>query len=231
MTRTTNARIAGVTFLVYIAAGITSMVLYARATEGEGVAAQLATIAQHETDVRVTILLNLLMNLSALVLGVTLYAITREQDRDLSMLAMTCRVAEGIAGMDVSGTLGLLWLASATDATALDAGSSSALAAFFLKMAKTMGASATFFAIGSTLFSWLFLRSRMIPVALAWLGVFASILLVVLLPLQLAGLVGGPITSVMWLPMLVFEVALALWLIVKGANGAAQRQPDLAPTR
>ena len=38
MTRTTNARIAGVTFLVYIAAGITSMVLYARATEGEGVA-------------------------------------------------------------------------------------------------------------------------------------------------------------------------------------------------
>ena len=32
MTRATNARIAGVTFLVYIAASITSMVLFARAT-------------------------------------------------------------------------------------------------------------------------------------------------------------------------------------------------------
>jgi len=34
MTRTTNARIAGFTFLVYIAAGITSMVLFTRASRG-----------------------------------------------------------------------------------------------------------------------------------------------------------------------------------------------------
>ncbi len=224
MTLRTNARIAGVTFLVYIAAGLASMALFARATRGEGVAAQLATIAQHATDVRLTILLNLVMNLCALVLAVTLYAITREQDRDLAMLGLTCRLAEGIAGMDVSGTLGLLWLATATDATALDAGAASTLGAHFLKMGKTMGASATFFAVGSTLFSWLFLRGRMIPVALAWLGVLASILLVVCLPLQLAGFLGGPVTSFMWLPMLVFEVALALWLIVKGV-APVQRQP------
>jgi hypothetical protein len=36
MTRTTNARIAGFTFLVYIAASITGMLLFARATSGEG---------------------------------------------------------------------------------------------------------------------------------------------------------------------------------------------------
>lgn len=216
MTRATNARLAGVTFLVYIAAGITSMVLYARATHGDGVAAQLATIAQHATDLRLTILLTLLMNLSALVLAVTLYAITRDQDPDLARLGLACRAAEGIAGMDVSGTLGLLWLATTADAAALDAGGASALGGFLLKMQGTMGASATFFAVGSTLFSWLLLRGRMIPVPLAWLGVLASVLLVVLCPLQLAGLLGGPVTSYMWLPMLVFEVALALWLIGKG---------------
>jgi hypothetical protein len=225
MTRTTNAKIAGVTFLVYIAAGIASMILFARATSGEGVAAQLATIARHATDVRLTILLSLLMNLSALVLGVTLYAITREQDRDLAMLALTCRLAEGISGMDVSGTLGLLWLAAGSDATALDAGAASTLGAFFLKMARTMGAGATFFAVGSLLFSWLLLRGRMVPVAIAWLGVLASILLVVCLPLQLAGLLGGPMTSLMWLPMLLFEVPLGLWLIVKGVPAPASRQP------
>jgi hypothetical protein len=217
MTRATNARIAGFTFLIYIAAGITSMMLTARATTGSGVAAQLATIAQHATDVRLTILLTLVMNLSALVLGVTLYAITREQDRDLALLGMTCRVAEGIAGMDVSGTLGLLWLATATDAPALAGSGASALGAFFLKMGQTMGASATFFAIGSTFFSWLLLRGRMIPVPLAWLGVVASVLLVVCCPLVLAGLLGGPVTTYMWLPMLLFEVVLALWLILKGA--------------
>jgi hypothetical protein len=37
VTRTTNARIAGFTFLVYIAARITSMVRFAGATAGDGV--------------------------------------------------------------------------------------------------------------------------------------------------------------------------------------------------
>lgn len=86
------------------------------------------------------------------------------------------------------------------------------------------GESAIYFAVGSLLFSWLLLRGRMIPVALAWLGVLASVLLVVILPLQLAGLFGGSmswstsITWLVWLPMLVFEVTLALWLIIKGVN-------------
>ena len=35
MTRTTNARIAGFTFLIYIAATITSMILFARAIRGQ----------------------------------------------------------------------------------------------------------------------------------------------------------------------------------------------------
>jgi len=228
MTRSTNARIAGVTFLVYIAAGLTGLRLWSRATSGEGVAAQIAGIAQHATDVRLTILLTLLGNLSALVLAVTLYAITRDQDSDLAMLGMTCRLAEGITGMDVSRTLGLLWLATATDAAALDAGATSALGAYFLKMEGSFGASATLFAVGSTLFSWLLLRGRMVPSALAWLGVLASILLVVCLPLQLAGLLRGPINQFIWLPMLLFEVPLALWLIIKGV--AVPAMPTRART-
>ena len=218
----------GFTFLIYIAAGITSMVLFAGATTGDGIAAQLASIGRHATDLRLTILLNLVMNLCALVLAVTLYAITRQQDRELALLAGTCRVAEGIAGMDVSGTLGLLWLATGTGGTALDAGAGSALGAFLLKTQQTMGASATLFAVGSTIFSWLLLRGRMIPAPLAWLGVVASILLVACCPLVLAGLLRGQVTSLMWLPMLLFEVVLALWLIVRGTGVEGSAAVDTA---
>jgi hypothetical protein len=223
MTRTTNARIAGVTFLVYIAVGISSMVLFSQAAGGEDIAARLASIAQNATEVRITILLGLLMSFSALVLGVTLYAITREQDPDLAMLAMTCRFAEGIIGAGLLTTLGLLWLATATGVHAPDTGAAHALATLFLKMG-AWDPSAVFFAVGSTLFSWLLLRGRLVPVALAWLGVVASVLLVVVLPLQLAGLLGGPsnwlgmITWLIWMPMLVFELVLALWLIIKGVT-------------
>ncbi|MBW8879541.1 MAG: DUF4386 family protein, partial [Acidobacteria bacterium] len=89
---------------------------------------------------------------------------------------------------------------------------------------------AIFFAVGSTLFSWLLLRGRMIPVALAWLGVLASALLVVILPLQRAGLLGGltswssSVTWLIWLPALVYEVALALWLLIKGVAAPAPKQ-------
>jgi hypothetical protein len=88
MTRTTNARAAGVTFLVYIGAGLAGMALMGRATSGEGMASKLASLAQHGTDLRVYILLGLVMAFSALVLGVTLYGVTREEDRDIAMLGL-----------------------------------------------------------------------------------------------------------------------------------------------
>jgi hypothetical protein len=176
---------------------------------------------------RVVVVLSVLTSFCALVLGVTLYAITREQDRDLAMLALICRVVEGIPS--VSGELGLLWLVTASEAKALDTGAAHALGEFLLRPAG--GTAAIFFAVGSTLFSWLLLRGRMIPVGLAWLGVVASVLLVVILPLQLAGLLGGPmgwtgaVTWAIWFPMLVFEVVLALWLLVKGVAPPRSTRP------
>lgn len=51
----------------------------------------------------------------------------------------------------------------------------------------------------------------------------ASILLVVLLPAQLAGFIKGPVTDFMWLPLGVFEVVLGLWLLIKGVAAQATR--------
>jgi hypothetical protein len=155
------ARVAGFTFLFYIIAGISSMA--------------------RPAQVPLTEILPLLLNLSALVLGVTLYMITRAQEPALALLAFACRILEAVHDE-----------------------------------------SAIFFAVGSAFFCWLLLRGRMIPIALAWLGVIASGALALILPLQLAGLFGGSmswsasITWLVWLPMLIFEVTLALWLILKG---------------
>jgi hypothetical protein len=70
----------------------------------------------------------------------------------------------------------------------------------------------------------------MIPVALAWLGVFASALLVVILPLQRAGMFGGAlswsssVTWLIWLPLLAFELALAVWFLTKGVAAPVRKQ-------
>ena len=221
MTRTTNARVAGFTYLFYIAVGVPAMILLDRATGGQGVAAKLASVAQHAGEVRVAIVLSLITCFAALVLGVTLYGVTREEDNELALLGLSCRVGEGVlnAALGLVATLGLLWLGTAPGPGALDAAAVYAAAAFLLKLQgwSTL-VSATFFAAGSALFSYLLLRGRMVPVPLAWLGVVASVLLVAGLPLQLAGLIAGPFTLLMWLPMLAFEVPLGFWLLVKGMN-------------
>ena len=153
------ARVAGFTFLFFIVAGITSLSL--------GSQSQIAD------------LLYFLENLSARVLGVTLYMLTREHGPALALLALTCHILE-----------------AAHDKSAI------------------------FFALGSLLFCWLLLRSRMIPTGLAWLGVIASFLLVVILPLQPAGVLtnigwASLVTWIIWLPMSVFEVTFALWLLIR----------------
>ena len=215
MTRTTNARIAGFTFLFYIAVAFPSLVLFDRATGGEAMSAKLSTLALHASDVRLAAVLTLLGCFSALVLAVTLYALTREQDPDLALLALTCRVAEGVTGaVSIPSMLGLLALATATGANAPDRVAAQALVTFSLEPAPI---AAAFFAVGSTLFSWLLLRGRMVPVWLAWLGVLGSAVTVVVLPLQLARILTGPITQLMWIPVAVFELVLAVWLIIKGA--------------
>src|SRR5436190_14313685 len=223
MTRTTNARLAGIAYLVYIAAAFPAMVISNRATAGDTIAVRLANMAQHAFDVRLAAVLSLVGCFCALVLAVTLYAITRVQDRDLAMLGLTCRVAEGVTGgTGLAATLALLSIVTATGASnAPDVPATQTLAAFLF--ADTVFIAATFFAVGSTIFSWLLLRGRMVPAWLAGLGVAGSALAAVAMVLEALHVLSSSIAQLTWAPVAVFEVVVAVWFIVKGV-----RDPELA---
>jgi len=60
--------------------------------------AQLASTAQHVSLVRATFLFALLEALAALVLGVTLYALTRDVDPDLALMSLFCSAGEEGSG-------------------------------------------------------------------------------------------------------------------------------------
>jgi uncharacterized protein DUF4386 len=229
MTRMTNARLAGFTYLFYIAVAFPEMVLFDRAANVPATAAKLARIAEHAADVRIAILLSVLSCFAAVVLAVALYGITCDEDRDLALIALACRVGEGVTGAAGPLTMAaLLWLATASGPNVPDTAGTNALAALLLKLrgwSPTIGA--TFFAVGSTIFSYLLLRGRMIPVWLAWVGVVGSALLVVGLPLQLAGFLRGPITQFMWLPVALFELTVAPWLLIRGVAASKTRSAQV----
>jgi hypothetical protein len=229
MTRTTNARLAGFTFLAYIATGIASMVLFGQAATGANAAAKLASIAQHATEVRLGAVLTLLTFFEAVVLAVTLSALTYEEDLHLAILGLCCRVGEGVLGAaGAVSTMQLLSVATASATSAApEAAAATALGASLLDQGGS-SINAACFAVGSTLFSYLFLRARSIPVPLAWLGVVASLLLVVALPVQLAGFLPASLAWPIWMPMLAFEVTLAFWLLIKGVAVSARQRSDRA---
>ena len=217
MTRRTNSRIAGVTFLLYIAVGMSTLMMSPGGSAG--MEAKLAAIAEHGTQVRIEYILGFLTSFFALILGVTLHAITREEDPDLAMFALLCRAGEALVALSVPVSLSLLWLAVPAGADAPDTRAAHTLALFLTKLSgwKVL-ICAILFAVGSTVFSYLFLRGSIIPRQLAWLGVVGSAILTILLPAQLAGFISGPLTQIIWIPVAIFEIVLAFWLIVKGAN-------------
>jgi len=224
MTRKTNARLAGFMFLFYIVTGIAGLAVFGPATRGEDAAAKLASIVQHATLMRLGAVYSLIMMMNPFVLAVALYALTRDYDRDLALLALSCRLTEGvIAAVSAIAERALLSAATAAaSASGAEAAAAKALGSVLLNVqGLTTLISATAFAIGSTLFCWLFLRARTIPTWLAWLGVLASVLLVVCLPLEMAGFIKGG--WLQWMPALVFEATFALWLLVKGVAAQPAR--------
>lgn len=220
MTQRTNARVAGFAFLFYIAVGITQMVL-SGPTRADDTGAHLALLARHAWRMRVNVVLTLVICATAIVLAAALYAITRDEDRNVAVLGLSFRVGEGIlAALGALGSLAVLWLA--TDAAQVQA--TTTLAELLIQLQGwNVTITATFFALGSTAFSWLLLRGRLIPVPLAWIGVVASIILVIGLPLRLVDAIGGTVTQVMWLPMAVFEIPLGFWLLIRGVRPSAAR--------
>jgi hypothetical protein len=221
MTLRTNARLAGFMFLFYIAIAITEMVLSGQITSGNGTAAKLANIAQHAPQMRLVIVLVMLTIFAALILVVALYGLTRDVDPDLAVLALMCRVTEGVTNIvPTIANLGLLSLAIAAETTTgSEAATANALGALLLRVGGwSTTVSATAFAVGSTIYSSLFLRARSIPVWLSWLGVVGSLLMVVILPLEGMALVKGAVVWIAWMPLFVFEVTLGLWLLIKGVS-------------
>jgi hypothetical protein len=218
MTLRANARVAGFMFLFYIATAYPALVLSNRA-EGTGdAAAKLASIARHGDLVGITAILTFVAFIDAIVLAVALYGLTRDEDNELAVMALCCRVAEGVINaVGAIATVVLLAAARMSVATSPDAAAAKVAGALLLDYAKwSTTVSADCFAVGSTIFAFLFLRARSIPRWLAWVGFIGSALLVIGLSLQLGGFLRGALTNLMWIPVGVFEVVLGFWLLIKG---------------
>jgi hypothetical protein len=122
MTQRAEARTAGYAYLSYIVFTMSSITLYSKAIAGNGPFQQLSSLSRMISTARVTVLLDLLQIVCALVLAATLYRITKGVDATLALVAMSFRLGEGLLGsLPLLGKLELMQLATAATANVGDA--------------------------------------------------------------------------------------------------------------
>src|SRR5262249_14640491 len=158
-------------------------------------------------------------SITTLILAAMLYAIVAHQDRNLAILALSCRAVEaGLYGVGMLATLALL---SLSQGSSNDASSVHALADQFMDARWTStNIGAIFFAAGSTVYSYLLLKARSIPVPLSVTGLVGSLIILVGVPAQtaLSHRTYGGASAIIWVPVAIFEIATGVWLLAKGAN-------------
>ena len=213
-----EARMAGWTYLSYIVFAMSSSILFGKATAGNDLSQTLSTLNHMIWTARVTVLLNLLETVCALILAVTLYKLVKAVDPTLALLAMLFRLGEGILGsLPLLSKLELMRFATSSAAGSATAPSYVSLGNEILNRPDS-GFSEFCFVVGGFLFACLFLSGRLIPRWLAWTGVVTIGVQLIFVPLHIATMVPGSIVNWLWLPILLYEVPLGIWLIVKGTE-------------
>ena len=228
------ARAAGYSVLLAMGIAIFSQFYLSSNLIVPGDAAQTAAnILAHETLFRVKIVCYLLYAATIVVYLAALYAVLRPIGRGLLMAAVSCRLIYAlmwvVAALNMLGALRLLGDASYLGVFEVDRLQVMAR----LHLAANFDAyyvGLPFFGLASTIRSYLWFKSRYIPRALAASGVITSAWCVACAFVFIVFPQFNKMVSDWWFdtPMGLFEMALGVWLLVKGLRPAAvagDRQP------
>jgi hypothetical protein len=231
------ARIAGFLFLWLIITGLAGEITISHIV-GSGTFAEIAKrVAASEHLYRAALSSELIETLSAVLLAFALYVTLKPVDKFLAQVAMYWRLGEafiGGVGM-IGGFVRLHLYTSSKSIGALGTDQSQAL----LDLTRQAGfasynISAIFFSVGSTLFCYLFFKSRYIPRILSAFGVFASVVVTVMCFASLIFPEHSGTLQYGWAPMAIAEVTTGIWLMlfaVKTQEGSDRQSPQPTVTR
>jgi Domain of unknown function (DUF4386) len=215
------AKVVGFIYLIAMATSIFAET-YARApliVRGDAMQTAM-NIAASERLFRIGSVIHLITFASDAMLAVALYVVLRSVDRNVALLAAAWRLTDcSILAVNMLNDFVLLRLLSGAEyLRAFDTRQLQALARLFYSVeAAGFQIGFVFLGLGSTVFSYLWLRSRYIPRGLAVWGIFSSSALAfVTLAVMVFPHLGEVIGLTYMAPMFFYEVGLGLWLLVKG---------------
>lgn len=213
-----TAIVVGALFLIAMAASLIGAGLIETVLSAPDYLAQIST---SETQLRLGVLLELINGVAVLGIAVMMYPILRKFNEALALGYVAFRIIEGaIIFAALISPLTLIALgqefsaAGSAGAAPIQAVGSAYLAVRGHLVGELMG---IFFSLGALIFYALLFRSSLVPRWLSAWGLLAVVLLFVWNFLELLG-VSIDAGIVFGLPIILNEIVLGLWLIIKGFN-------------
>lgn len=219
-----SARAAGLLLIIGTVAGFISAGLLADIL---GAPDYLTRMAANDKLILAGGFFMLVMGFACAGITIAMYPVLRKYSESLAIGAVAFRLMEGI-GMIVS-VIGLVALLAASQGY-VKAGPADA--AYFQALGTTIFAGYNWVVNVGFVFAWctaallyyyIFLRTRLVPLWLtAWgfIGIALSLTFCMLAMFNLVG-ADSPLQFLLSVPIMIQEMALAVWLIAKGFNPAA----------
>ncbi len=225
------ARLTGFLFLFVLATSFAGSALSGGALalaisveDPDEAALTLRKIAKNPGKQRASIVFNLMSQVGVIALAGTLFLTFSPHNLLLALLGTLWRLGEGmiLASVEINNLV-LLGVAQAF----VSADSAEAVALETTGRATRMRAKAgftigvIFFALGSLMYGILFVSSRAVPLPLGGLGVVSSALVLSVFWLALARSNLSSRYTYVALTIILYEIALGFWLLLRGSAGVS----------
>jgi hypothetical protein len=238
------ARVAGAAFLIaFPSLAVANFGLRGPLADTDDPAQTIQFVAEAGSMFRLSIALDLVYCLGLIVLLSALYIILSPVGRFLALLASLTKLVYALTSVLVALSL-LTTLHYASDSAYSEALGTGPLEAM-VRINSDFGwdlyyVGLVFWALSSTLFAWLWLRSGYVPAALAVFGLLSSAWCLICATAYIAVPQFSSVVNV-WLfdtPMAVFYVVLSVWLLLRGLRGGPppgdakpRLRPEQSPSR
>ena len=218
-------RACGFLFLFVLLTSAVSGALWSTPLDPADSADALNAIAASGLQFRASIVIDLISHVSIIALAAALFLSFASYNKTLAMLGILWRVVEGIilALNEMVKSVLLIVAQDFVSATGTEAVALETMGRTLLIIEQwSYGIGMTFFALGSLMFAILFVTQKAVPLTIGRLGVIASLLAVaetwigLAIPDYLFGASSNPLLLLLFLPIMLYEVILGIWLVRGG---------------
>ncbi|WP_205685660.1 DUF4386 domain-containing protein [Flavipsychrobacter stenotrophus] len=216
-----NATVTGVFFIIAAVAAITGLILYDPLLNHSD---YLIRGARYSNQIVLGAFLELILSCSAVGTGIMLYPYLRKVNESLGMGYVCFRMLEVVFILiGIVSVLSLLTLSiSFTNTTAPDAASFQATARTLKAIHEWTFMLGPNFMLGinTFIYSYVLFQSKLVPRKISVIGILGAVLVFTAALLELFGII---LQISIWgallgMPIFVYEMTLAIWLIIKGFN-------------